>query len=223
MWVIATSLVSAKPKPGVTCRILFLDGPDSAPQTLQLFDGTSAQAVDLPRLNFSEVYKLPGGPLRLHLLQEPPLDPENLPAGAPSATVGEGAQHIYLLLMSDPENKVAPVRMEVINANEDRLKAGQMLWFNLSDKRVGGTVGSEKLVIGPGKRALLDAPARGGKDYPVDIGYQLPGNPQVYPLCETKWRHDPASRSAAFIIPPKRGRTPRILVFPDYREVEKEE
>ena len=84
--------------------------------------------------------------------------------------------------------------------------------------KIAGTVGSERLRIGPGKRKLMNAPARGGGDYPVDLSYQLPGNPQSYPLCETKWQHDPASRSAAFIIAPKRGRTPRVLVFPDYRE-----
>ena len=56
LFSIAGSLfLSAAPKPELTCRILFLDGPDDGPDTLQLFDGTSSREVELPRLNFSKV------------------------------------------------------------------------------------------------------------------------------------------------------------------------
>lgn len=33
-----------------------------------------------------------------------------------------------------------------------------------------------------------------------------------------EWHHDPRSRSLAFIITNQGVRTPRVLVFPDYRE-----
>ena len=93
-----------------------------------------------------------------------------------------------------------------------------MLWFNLTKLPVGGTVGSGKLVIKPGARVILEPPAAGNLDYPVNLVFRIPGDEQVYPLCETKWHHDPRSRSVAFIIAEQGSRAPRVLVFLDYRE-----
>lgn len=42
----------------------------------------------------------------------------------------------------------------------------------------------------------------------------------VYPICETQWLHDPRSRSLAFIFAKPGVRTPRVLVFPDYRQTD---
>jgi hypothetical protein len=208
----------AQKAPEHTCRILFLDGPDAAPAKLQLFDGAKCREVDLPRMNFSKVYQLPGGPLNLRLLPEPPEDPAKVPADAPGAVVAEGITDFYLLLTSDPANTVAPVHMQVINAGADKLKAGQTLWFNLTKNPVGGMLGSEKLAIQPNSRVILDAPTTGNRDYPVNLTFRIPGNERLYPLCETRWRHDPRSRSVAFIIAENGHRSPRVMVFPDYRE-----
>jgi len=201
-----------------TCRILFFDGPDAAPEKLQLFDGVTSLLVDLPRMNFSKVYPLRPGALTLCLLPEPPADPTQLPPGAPSVTVAEGVTDFYLLVTSDPANTVAPVRMQVINAGTDRLRAGQMLWFNLTKNTVGGTVGSEKLVIQPNSRVTLNPPATANKDFPVNLSFRLSGDEHLYPLCETQWRHDPRSRSVVFIIADPAARSPRVMAFPDYRE-----
>lgn len=204
-----------------TCRILFLEGPDAAPNSLHLFDGTRSQEVELPRMNFSPVYELPPGNLTLSLLPAPPADPEKLPDGAPTAKLPESVVDFYLLLTSDPANKIAPVSMQVINAGTGRLKTGQMLWFNLTDHQVGGRLGSEKLVIEPKSTATLDPPAVGATDYPVDLAYRIQGKEPLYPICETKWRHDPRSRSLAFIFAKPGTRTPRVLVFTDFRASEK--
>ena len=201
-----------------TCRVLFFDGPQSAPEKLQLFDGTGCREVDLPRMNFSKVYDLPPGALQLSLLSTPLDDPTKLPPGAPSVAVAEDVTDFYLLVTSDTANAVAPVRLQIINANADRLRAGQMLWFNLTKNMVGGTVGSEKLVIQPNSRVTLNAPASSNKDFPVNLVFRMPDNEHLYPLCETRWRHDPRSRSVVFINSENGVRSPRVMVFPDYRE-----
>ena len=200
-----------------TCRILFLSGPDSAPDKIHLFDGASSIEVELPRMNFSQVYKLRPGALRLHLLPSPLDDPEKLPSGAPAATLAENITDFYLLVTSDPTNPVVPMRMEIINASADKLKAGQMLWLNRTKNSVSGSVGSEELVINPDSSVTLDPPATGNKDYPVKLDFSLPDNELAQRFCETQWRHDPRSRTVAFIINEPGARAPRILAFPDYR------
>jgi hypothetical protein len=221
--LLATVPLHAQEAPEHTCRILFLDGPDSAPDTLYLFDGAEAQEVELPRMNFSQVYKLRPGNLTLTMLTAPPEDPEELPAGAPTAQVPATTTDFYLLVTHNPANEVAPVRLQVIPAGQDKLKRGQMLWFNLTDNPIGGMVGSEKLALKAKSKMTLDAPARKRENYNVNLSFRIPGKEHIYPLCETQWLHDPRSRNLAFVLTKPGIRTPRVLVFPDYREKEEDE
>lgn len=208
----------AEKAPQRTCRILFLNGPDSAPDMLHLFDGTSSREVDLPRMNLSKVYELPSGPLTLRLLGKPISDPKELPLNAPYAVVAENIQDFYLLVTSDPVNAATPVKIQVINANADQLKSGQMLWYNLTEQDIGGVVGSQKLLLRAQSRVIMDAPAAKSEGYAVNLSYRRAGNESLYPLCETRWQHDPRGRSLAFVINENGARTPRVMVFPDYRE-----
>lgn len=218
--ILSTTVFAAEAKH--TCRILFLNGPANAPKTLQLFDGSQCLEVDLPRMNFSKVYELPAGPLTLRMLATPSEDPTKIPSEAPSAKIAENMQDFYLLVISDPSNPIVPVRLQAIDASAGKLKLGEMLWFNLTKNRVGGTLGTEKLDIRPDSRAVVSAPASGNEDYKVNLVFLIPGNEQQYPLCETKWRHNPRSRSVAFIIAEAGNRSPRVMVFSDYRESTRE-
>jgi hypothetical protein len=201
-----------------TCRILFFDAPPDAPKTLYLFDGKASQEIELPKMNFSPVYELPAGPLNLRLLPEPPVDPKKIPADAPSGQVTEKVLDFYLLVTSDPENKVAPVRMQVIDAGSDKLKLGQMLWFNLTPNTIGGVVGTQRLLVKPNCRQVTGAPAPAAGEYPIQLFFQIPHDEHVYPLCSTSWGHDPRSRNIIFIHPDPGSRTPRVRGFTDFRE-----
>jgi hypothetical protein len=209
---------SALAEGGRTFRILFLAAPEKAPETLHLFDGTSTREVDLPRLNFSPVYQLPTESRAIHLLPAAPASPDEIPPGTPSAAIPEPLTDFYLLVSSDPANPVAPVKLQIIDANTDQFRQGQMLWFNLTANRVGGRLGSTTLDLDPNSRKITDPPSARSGDFPVNLSYRMPGNERLYPLCETKWRYDPVSRTVLFVIPQQGNRTPRILGIPDCRE-----
>ncbi|WP_193212557.1 hypothetical protein [Luteolibacter marinus] len=201
-----------------TCRVLFLGAGAGDPEKLQLHDGAKCREVDLPRMNLSKVYDLPAGPLTLRLLESAPAEGETVDPKAPEAKVGERIGDFYLLVSPDPQNKVVPVRMQVIDASGDRFRSGQMLWYNLTPNAVGGKVGTQKLAIAARSKLVLDAPASKGGEYPVNLSFRIPGKDQPYPLCETHWSHDPAARTVLFIINEAGSRAPRILGFPDHRE-----
>lgn len=209
-----------------SCRILFLDAPGDAPQKLHLFDGLSSQEVELTRMSFSPIYEVRADALALALLPSPSPAPESagtppvIPAGAPTATLAKSITDFYLIISSDPTNEVAPVRMQVIDADAAHFKRGQMLWYNLTDSAVGGIVGSRKLLAQPNSRLILDAPAGGLESYPVNIHFLPPGKQRPEPLCETIWTHDPRSRSVFFILQPPGSMIPRIIGIPDFRSQE---
>jgi hypothetical protein len=205
-----------------SCRILFLDGPSEAPQKLHLFDGTNSQEVELPRMNFSPVYEVPAAATSLALLPAAPPapiegKPTAIPNGAPHASLAENITDFYLILSSDPSNRIAPITMQVIPADIAQFNRGQMLWYNLTDSTVGGILGSRKLLIKPNSRLILDPPAKSREDYRVNIHFQPPGQQRAEPLCETLWTHDPRSRTVFFILKTDQSAIPRILGFADFR------
>ncbi len=210
-----------------TCRILFIAAPESDLKTLQLFDGKTAQEVELTRMGFSPVYEVSPEALNLALLPTAPPTPAKgeaavVPAGAPVAAIAESIRDFYLIVSSDPANKVAPVKMQVVDANAANFKPGQMLWFNLTQNKVGGIVGTRKLVINPNSRQILDEPASRLEEYHVNIQFVAPGKERPEPLCETNWFHDPRSRSVLFILQAPGSNVPRIQGFPDFRDADPE-
>lgn len=214
------ALAAAEPAASRSCRILFLGAPAGAPEKLHLFDGKDCREVELPQMNLSPVYPLPAGPLVLKLLPAPPAKPADASPDAPHTRVAESVGDFYLLVSPDPANKVAPVRLQVIDANAAKFRTGQMLWFNLTSNKVGGQVGSRQLAMEPNSRTILDPPADKNDNYPVNLNFRIPGDERLFPLCETKWLHDPSSRTLFFIVSQPGSRTPRILGFPDHREKE---
>ena len=208
-----------------TCRILFLNGPPDGPEKLHLFDGTSSQEVELTRMGFSPTYKIIPGDLTLTMLPKPTAlpkagEPPAIPPDAPKVKLDSAISDFYLLVSSDLSNKVAPVKLQIISANAENFRIGQMLWFNLTENKIGGILGSQKLVINPNSRTILDAPASTMEDYHVNIQFLPPGKQRAEPLCETNWTHNPQSRSVFFVL--NDGLIPRIVGFPDFRHPEKE-
>lgn len=210
--------LAAQDQGGRTCRLVFLGAGDSDPQTLHLHDGTRSREVDLPRLNLSKIYPLPGGALTVRLLATPPADGEAANPAAPSAKIPETMGDLYLLVSPDPANKVAPVRLQVIDAGSDKFRNGQQLWFNLTAHEVGGQVGKRSLAMKPRSRVVLEAPATRSEEYKVNLNFRIAGKDTLYPLCETNWQHDPDSRIVLFVVNEGGSRAPRVLGFPDRRE-----
>ncbi|BCU77850.1 hypothetical protein [Luteolibacter sp. LG18] len=216
----ASAGAAETPKPARTCRVLFLSPPDNAPKTLFLSDGTATQEVELPSMNFSNVYALPPGNLTLRLLTSLPAKDQPLPANAPAAALAEGVRDCYLLLASDPANPVAPVRIQLIDANPDKFSKGQMLWFNLSPFPIGGQIGRQTLNLKANSRAIAEPPASGFEDYNVKIGYVPAEGKPAEMICSTVWHHDPAARGVIFVYMSPNSRAPRIKGFADSRPVE---
>jgi hypothetical protein len=200
-----------------TCRILFLDRPSGAPAKLHLFDGQTTREVDLPGMNLSPVHEMPSGALKLLLLPEPPADPALPPEGAPSAEVPAEMADFYLIVFSDPANPVTPVRLQVVDAESGKTKLGQTIWVNFTDLVISGKLGDQDLLIEPQANATMGQPREDAGDYQVKISYNVKDQEAVYPVCETRWEHDPRRRNLGFVISQGEGSAPRVMVFPDFR------
>lgn len=203
------------PKASRTCRILLLGAQDDSPKTVYLNDGTATQKVDLPSLNFSDVYQLAPGNIVLKLCQAPPTEMQPIPADAPSAKVSETITDCYLLVTSDPKNAQLPLRFQVVDANPAGFRLGEMMWMNLTPYRVGGTVGSRTLSMKPNSQTIVSAPTDGPGFYPVKIGYDPGNDKKTILLVSTEWPHNPGDRNIVFVMMLPNGKIPRIMGYSD--------
>lgn len=219
-FVFALSLSGAE-NPPHTCRILFLNAANDAPKKLHLFDGATSQEVELPRMNFSPVYKLASGDRTLVLSPTPYAAPEEIDPKAPRVTVPASVKDFYLLVANDSSNSVSPISLQLVPVDDSKFRNGEMLWFNLTQHEVGGRIGKQQLAMKPQSKAYLKEPASKSEDFPVKIAYRIEGKKDLYPLCETKWRHDTRSRTIVFVMQEKGTRTPRVMGFSDFRNPEK--
>lgn len=200
-----------------TVRILYINAPQTAPKTAHLHDGKSSQEVELPRMNLSAIYKVPSGPLNLRLLDKVIEDPEQIPANAPTALIPETMGDAYLICFSDPENSVIPIRMEVMDAGHEKFREGMMLWFNFTPHVIGGMLGKQKIQLKPHERLLVNAPVDETDSYPVVLLHLVKGEDEVFPICETRWMHDPKTRQLVFVYTETGRRLPRIVGISDFR------
>jgi hypothetical protein len=206
-----------------TCRTLFLNGSEQYAGDYYLFDGLRSQKIELPRLNLSPVYKVRPGNTKIWLLAAPVGKVEEIPEGTPSGVVPVEFSDFYLLIIRDPSNKTLPLRMQAVNANYERIRLGEMLWFNLTPKHLAGKIGNTSLRLQPTASAIIKEPARENVSYPVEIYFRVPNDERNHPLIESQWQHDPRSRSIVFVYDEGKRRAPRISSFSDFRIPEKKE
>jgi hypothetical protein len=206
---------------GRTCRIVFLDRPADAPRILHLFDGTTSQEVELPSMNLSPVYKFAPDATRLKLLTAKVENPEEVPADAPSVEIPADHTDILLLVFSDPDHKIAPVKLEAVNLAGENFKIGQTLWINHTDHTIEGKLGGQNLSLGPESSQIADAPVSdkgvpASGYYTASFTYQVEEKGMFAPITEQNWWHDAKSRHLGFIVNSGR-KLPKIFLFRDFR------
>ena len=206
------------------CRILFLERPATAPKSLHLFDGSTSQQVDLPSMNLSAVYKISSNTTRLLLLPSQVDNPKDISPEAPTVEIPTEFTNILLLISSNPENKIAPVKLTVINLN---FKISQTLWINRSDKTIEAKLGEQVLSIEPDSSKIIDAPL-GNQSTPASgyfeasFTYKVQGSDVTSLISEQQWWYDANSRHLG-VIANSGGKLPKINLFRDFREPESNE
>lgn len=214
---LAVSTLSGAEKGARTFRVLYLDAPRDAPRITYLFDGKASQEIELPRMNLSPVYELSASVQTIVLSQTPYTSIEEVNPKAPQAKIPEGVADFYLLIGTDKDNPVAPLVPKIVPLEKSSFKTGGMLWFNLTDNVVGGKVGSQRLMMKPLSQQVVKAPSSRNEGYIVDLAFQQPGDEELYPLCETKWIHDPKSRMVVFVTGTEHSSTLRVRGVTDFR------
>jgi len=199
-----------------TCRIVFPERPQSAPKTAYLFDGKDSQMVTLPSMNLSEVIELPSGDIAIAMTTSKITDPETLPPKSPLLKIPENIRDFYIIITPDPDNAELPIKMNMVNTGEGKLKPGETLWYNLTNHRIAAKLGSAEMIIDPNGRSISKDPVPISGYYTAILKYQADGKGAYAPITEQSWWHDAKSRHLGFMVNTG-GKLPRIYYFRDFR------
>ncbi len=215
-----SGLLAAGDGAGRTCRILFVNQGNNSPKSIQLFDGEKSLEVELPSMNLSMIYPIPDETRKLSLTTTPVSDPAELAQDSPSVTIPAEVKHCYLLVFDDPDNKTLPLRLRLVNAGDERIGRGEMLWINLTDSTIQGSLGLQKLNVEANTEVVVGEPHKGPGSYAADLNYLKAAGQNPLPLIQGQWRHSPQSRSLVLVTNGGEHQPPRILSFSDYRNSE---
>ena len=208
------SQVKDKKIPDRNCRIIFLQRPKGAPESTHLFDGEVSREIRFSTMNLSAVIKVPGGDLVLGMTPDAVLGLENFPKGAPTVKIPAKVTDCYLVVVSDPQNKILPVRILLVDSSDGQLKAGQTLWINFTNQNIVGKLGKETLKIPAKSKVVGDAPLRKSGYYLASFLYQPNKESKFQPVMKKSWWHDATSKHLGFITSTG-GKLPKIFTLRD--------
>jgi len=183
--------------------------PVTPHKTLQLRTGEETFLdVELPRMNFSKVYRHRGSRKLVFGTTVKTGDQTRFTPLA-SALVPENLKKVLLVFLpaGSASKSGLPYRVAVIDASAVTFRGGSAYYFNLSRFPIAGQLGDRPLRLRPGASTRIRA--RPGKRYYVDIRYQKDN--KWFPLCKSYWEDDPDFRQVVLIYDDPKSRRTRFL------------
>ncbi len=219
--ILAWLIVSTAHAKSRTCRVVFPERPNDVTKSAFLFDGGKSTNITLPSMNLSEVIELPLGNITLTMTSQEINDPKLLPADAPRLTIPEDVTDSYIIVLSDPTNKYLPIKLNLVDAGDTKLKNGETLWYNFTKHLIFAKLGKVDLSIKPSSRAISQAPAAISGYYIARFAYKANGTAPPSPITEQSWWHDVDHKHVGFIVNTG-GKLPKIYYYRDFRMKEEE-
>jgi hypothetical protein len=170
-------------------------------------------------MNLSEVIELPHGDLTIAMTASKINDPKDLPPNAPLLKIPEKVTDFYIIITPDPKNQALPIKMNLVDTGEGKLKTGETLWFNSTEHRILAKLGDNEMSVDPKGRTVSKNPVPASGYYIAKFAYQENGKGEPAPITEQSWWHDAASRHLGF-IENSGGKLPKIYFYRDFRDPE---
>jgi hypothetical protein len=195
---------------------VFPERPNDAPKSAFLFSGGKTASLALPSMNLSEVIELPLGNITVTMTSQEIKDPKLLPADAPQLTIPEDIVDCYIIVLADRTNKQLPIKLNLVDSGDGKLKNGETLWYNFTKHRILAKLGKFDLSVMPGSRAISQAPAASSGYFIARFAYQENGTAPVAPITEQSWWFDADHKHVGFMVNTG-GKLPKIYYYRDFR------
>ena len=129
-----------------------------------------------------------------------------------STLPGAGSSVAVLVPTGDKDK---PFRIRLLDADPGRFRAGQILVHNFTGETVLGTLGGNRLSLGPDQEVVAEAKAdRQANMAQITLGLKSAEN-GGRPFCDTRWPAVVAYRRYLFVLP-RPGQVPTVFVMPEY-------
>ncbi|MFD2276872.1 hypothetical protein ACFSQZ_10355 [Rubritalea spongiae] len=197
--------VSAQLEAKVQVKFFFHKPPESAPTEVSVFSQGSSKitTVGLPDKQFSETYTFKEGGRVLYFAPRDvnfPLKPELL-AKLPQVKLKKTDKFLALIVFSDPDNKLLPIRVEKISANSEVFGNGDFLFANFSNVSIKGSLKREEFVLKPKSSVLVEKPGEHLESIQLKLDklVEVNGEKKMAKFARNIWRSNHKTRYVTFI------------------------
>lgn len=197
-------------------RVIFLAKIKPEPKKLFLFDGTKSRMLVPTTVNMSQVVALSPEAEFIEVVSSDTVVSEPT-LGAPKVKVPESISYFYLLVDADPENEVCPVKLEIVDASQERIVPGETLWMNFTKKIIQGELGDQKIIIEPDSQKVMKSPRADSGYYKASFSYKIDKQGDFFPIMKKSWWLDIDSTHLGIIVD-RGGRIPTIYMLRDRKE-----
>ncbi|BDS05909.1 hypothetical protein NT6N_09490 [Oceaniferula spumae] len=204
LWALMFCVLAGAAHADRPVRILYFQSPADSPEEAYLYAGPKMIGqTELPRYNFSKTFEIPNAKnkIRLTFLPKPLEEGQKIPRGAPSVIIPTQWQKVLLLVSENKNNSTMPIKVTAINASNNVFGPGSIYMMNLSQLRIGGTIGDQKIDLQPRTVKIVKNPSNTNGVYPTKLySVHKPGDtPQRF--IRQMWGHDNQERKVLFILP----------------------
>jgi hypothetical protein len=162
------------------------------------------------------VVTLPPGDLTIRFTPNVIQEGEAFPAGAPTVKIPERFSNVYLLLYSDPENKVLPFKIKLVGVDGLNLKKGQTLWVNTTKYQVAARTADKSFLLPASSIKVSEPPLKDHGFYLAQFGYRVDPKGEWLPIMKKNWWFDANSMHLGFVMDTG-AKMPRIYTIRDRR------
>ena len=201
-----------------TIRVLHYGAPQDA-QLKEVFfygghqDIRKVHRVELSSWIISEPIAIMSATQSLSILDRPLNIKEGIPKSSVQVDLSDGWADTLILLCHAPESSPLPLKVQKINLSKEVFAEGGILWLNLSNVHLQGTVGGEKLSLKARDKKVMQSPSK-KSIYPVKVELIPPGTKRPRGLINQMWTYTEGKRSLVFITPQDPPRYAHYKAFP---------
>lgn len=187
---------------GRPVKVLYYLAPAGAPSEAYVYaQGKQVAKTELSRTSFSDTFRIPNGALRLSFLPQPLADEEAPVSRPPMVTIPKSWKKVLLLVFENKKNTVMPIRIQAINASDDKFGPGSIYMFNYSDLAIYGKVGDKTLRLKPKSTQVFKNPIDKNGYYPVNLQSLVRGEKKPRRFIKQMWSSSDQVRNVLFIMP----------------------
>ncbi|MFC5051406.1 hypothetical protein ACFPK9_12395 [Rubritalea spongiae] len=194
-------------------RCIYFNAPSNVPRKLLLLQGRQSDTIDVLTKNFSDSIKIKKSTERIYLApMGVDLKQDGLKQKLPSVRIPENWSKVLIVLTNDSSNTILPIKLNIVDASDDKFGPDDMMFVNFSALGYIGSVGEKKVKLKPKSNLTIDNLMSRNGSASLELDMFLPEENTLRRFARRSWPCSTNDRLVFFVLPAVGGNTLSIML-----------